>query len=427
MKTARRATTWLAASALALAGALGPADESDAREPKRPPPETKKVEGLTPAVHKKLTKAQEHLNAEPPQTAESRKILAELLKSDKLNNHERSLVHQTYGYLYAGQEKYPQAIASFEKCLQLGGLPDASALNTEYNLAQLYLMTEQYDRGIAALKAWLAKVENPAASAYMMLANAYAQKEDYREALKWAEQGLAKMNPEKPRENWIRLVMQLNLSLERYKQALPYLEQLAQLWPKKNYFVQLAAIYGETGQNVKSLVVLELAYNQGWLEKSRDLERLCQMFLYQEIPYKCGLLGERHLKNGSMESTQKNWELLANAWTLSQEYDKALGPLSRAARLADKGDLYLRLGQIHIDGERWGPAEKALRDALKKGELKNPGQAKLLVGITFFNRKKYDSAASWFRRAREHSKTRRDANSWLTAIRARGDFAPAGG
>ncbi|MCE2389864.1 MAG: tetratricopeptide repeat protein [Proteobacteria bacterium] len=427
MKITKRATSLLTATALSLAGALGLAYEADAREPKRPPPETKKVEAVTKATYDKLTKAHEHLNTDPPQTAQAAKILQGLLKSDKLNNHERSLAHQTYGYLYAGQENYPQAIASFRKCLQLGGLPDASALNTEYNLAQLYLVTEQFDLGIKTLKAWLDKVENPGPSAYMMMANAYAQKENYREALNWAEQGLAKMNPEKPRENWIRLVMQLNLSLERYKQALPYLEQLTRQWPKKTYFMQLAAIYGETGQNTKSLVVLELAYHQGWLEKTRELERLCQMFLYHEIPYKCGVLGEKHLGDGSMESNQKNWELLANAWTLSQEYDKALKPLERAASLADKGELFVRLGQIHIDGERWAPAEKALRRALDKGELNNPGQAKLLLGITFFNRKKFDSAANWFRQARSHPKTRRDANSWLTAIRARGDFAPVGG
>ena len=426
MKTTRRTTSLLTTAALALACALGPAFEADAREPKRPPPETKKVEAVTKATYDKLTKAHEHLNAEPAQTAQASKILDGLIKSDKLNNHERSLVHQTYGYLYAGQENYKSAIASFRKCLQLGGLPDASALNTEYNLAQLYLVTEQYDLGIRTLKNWFQKANNPGPSAYMMMANAFAQQENYREALQWAEQGLAKMNPENPRENWVRLVMQLNLSLERYKKALPYLEQLTRTWPKKTYFMQLAAIYGETGQNTKSLVVLELAYNQGWLEKTRELERLCQMFLYHEIPYKCGVLGQKHLEDGSMESNQKNWELVANAWTLSQEYDRALKPLERAASLADKGELFVRLGQIHIDSERWGLAEKALRRALDKGELKNPGQAKLLLGITFFNRKKYDSAAKWFRNARAHPKTRRDANSWLTAIRARGDFAPVG-
>ena len=190
-----------------LGGAFGPASLAEAREPKRAPPKTKKVEAVSKKVADRLNAANEDINAE--QYAPALQKLNDILKmgEDKLNKHEQALTHQSLGFVYAQQEKYRQAITSFNKAISLKSLPDGTQLNLQYNLGQLYLITEQYDMGIKTLLDWFEKAENPGASAYFMLANAYAQMEDYKKSLEWAEKGLTKM--EEPKEAWIRLVVQL--------------------------------------------------------------------------------------------------------------------------------------------------------------------------------------------------------------------------
>ncbi len=404
-----------------LAGVLGPASPAEARE-RRAPPKTKKVEAVSKRVADKLNEANQLIAGEEsslPEAERYRRGLALLqqiwdMGEDKLNKHEQALVQQSFGFIYAQQEKYGKAIEAFKRTLALGALPDGTQLNLQYNLGQLYLIEGRYKEGIAALLDWFEKAENPAASAYMMMANAYAQQEKYAEALNWAEQGIAKMD--EPKENWLRMTVQLRLQLKKYKDAIPGLETLLTYWPKEAYWKQLAAVYGETGRDLDSLVALEMAYRSGFFDEDREIVRLAQMYLFQEVPYKAGTLMEEHIGDGKVEKTQKNWELQGNAWMLSQELEKALGPLERAARESDEGTLYLRLGQIHIDAERWGDANKALRRASQKGGLKNPGNAHLLRGIALYNMKQYKGARGQFQLARKDPKSRKPAIQWLRVV-----------
>ena len=412
-------------SALALgflAGALG-SSVSEARE-RRAPPKTKKVQAVTKKVADKLNEAnaliggaEEHKNV--PEAERMRRGLALLdqiwaMGEDKLNKHERALVQQSYGFAYASQEKYGKSIDAFVKAIALQSLPDGTQLQLQYNLGQLYLIEGRYKEGIETLLGWFEKAENPSASAYMMMANAYAQQEDYAEALNWAEKGMEQM--EEPKENWVRLTVQLRLQLKRYKEAIPGLELLLTHWPKEAYWKQLAAVYGENGRDRDSLVALEMAYLSGFFDEDREVTRLAQMYLFQEIPYAAGLLMEKHLADEIVEKTGKNYELQGNAWMLSQELQRALEPLELAAKESDEGKLYLRLGQIHIDAERWKAANNALRRAIEKGGLKNTGSAHLLRGIALYNLKDNKAARAQFRQAAKYERTEKPAQQWMRVL-----------
>ena len=361
---------------LAAAFLAGPAL---ARDPEREPPKTRKEEALSKRTYEALNKANEALQAEDFRTAESH--LNALLNSGRtLNSHEQSMIQQTFGYSYSSQEKYPQAIKAFEKALALGGLPDTAALNTQFNLGQLYMMNEQYEKGITILTDWFGKATNPPASAYMLMANAHAQraagspeseeKRHYREAWKWAKQGLAKMD--KPREPWMRLGAQLNLTLDDWKTASHWLEQLVRRWPKETYLKQLTAVYGQLDQARKALIAMELAEMEGYLTESKELVRLAQLYLYNETPYKAAVLLEKHMADGTVERNEDNYELLANAWTMSRDYEKALDPLEKAASRSGDGKLWVRLGQLHLDGERWEGSRCGHREGHQQGRPEEP-------------------------------------------------------
>ena len=420
----------LRAIALAVALIFVATPTLAAREPKREAPKTKKVEAVSKRVYDMLNKANEALQAEPPNYGVAEKELNAILALPKTNSHELALVHQSFGYLYSAREQYGRSIKSFEKALELEGLPDSAQLNTQFNLGQLYMLQENYDKGISILTNWFEKAQNPPASAYMLMANAYAQKASnmsdssrekaaYQSAWKWAKQGLDKMEPSKPHEAWMRLGSQLNLALENYKTAAYWLEQLTRRWPKETYLKQLTAVYGQLEQPRRALVAMEMANMEGYLDDSKEFERLGQLYLFNEVPYSAAVLLEEKIAAGVVEKTTKNYELLANSWTMAREYDKALGPLERAASSSGDGKLYVRLGQLHIDGERWKEAEAAIRKGINKGGVDSVGEAYLLLGISQFQGNNLSAARASFDRASRDSKVAKSSRAWIQAINAR--------
>ena len=420
----------LRALALAVALIFVATPTLAAKEPKREAPKTKKVEAVSKRVYTMLTKANDALQAEPPNFGVAEKELNAILALPKANSHELALVHQSFGYLYSSKEQYGRSIKSFEKALALEGLPDSAQLNTQFNLGQLYMLEENYDKGISILTNWFDKAQNPPASAYMLMANAYAQKASnmtdssrekaaYRNAWKWAKQGLDKMDQSKPREAWMRLGSQLNLALENYKTSAHWLEQLARRWPKETYLKQLTAVYGQLEKPRRALVAMEMANMAGYLTESKEFERLGQLYLFNEVPYSAAVLLEEKIASGTVAKTTKNWELLANSWTMAREYDKALKPLERAASAASDGKLYVRLGQLHIDGERWKEAEAAIRKGINKGGVDSVGEAYLLLGITQFQSQNFGAARASFDRAGRDAKVAKSSRAWIQAINAR--------
>lgn len=53
--------------------------------------------------------------------------------------------------------------------------------------------------------------------------------------------------------------------------------------------------------------------------------------------------------------------------------------LDLVARKSNKGDLYLNLAKSHLRRHEWGLARLAIEEALSKGHLSDPTQAKHLL------------------------------------------------
>jgi Flp pilus assembly protein TadD len=110
------------------------------------------------------------------------------------------------------------------------------------------------------------------------------------------------------------------------------------------------------------------------------------------------------------------YELLANSWIAAREYDRSLVPLQKAADLAPDGNLYVRLGQVRMQREEWGEAVRLFQKAIEKGDLKEPGNAYLLLGISLYNDERVEGARASFARARNHESSRTQADAWLAHI-----------
>lgn len=215
---------------------------------------------------------------------------------------------------------------------------------------------------------------------YMRLANEQVLLEDFEAALPLAKRAVA-MSEDNPREGWLRLLLGIHFSLEQYPEAAGVLERLVSLWPKKTYWMQISLVYATIGEGHKSLAALETAYREGFLTESRELVRLAQLYLQHEMPYKAAAVLEKGFEDELIEDTKRNWELLANSLIRAQELDRALVPLERAAELSEDGNLYMRIGQIHLEAGKRKKAAAAFSRAVEKGNLDRPDSANILLDV----------------------------------------------
>ena len=113
------------------------------------------------------------------------------------------------------------------------------------SLGQLYMVQEDYKRGIQYVLQWQKEIEKVTAQSYALLGQAYFSLEDYKKSLSSIETAikLAEEEGYKPRENWY-VIMAANISemkseigeKESLRRQLPIYEILVNLYPKKLYF-----------------------------------------------------------------------------------------------------------------------------------------------------------------------------------------------
>ena len=389
------------------------AEAKDEKRREKPKPQTRRIESTGKFAFKRLERAQKALSE--GRANEALKSLEELrAREAKLSDHEKAMMWQTFAYAYSNQERYAQAAQAFEKCLATNALPPEAVVNARYNLAQLYLVQENYTKAIENFEIWFRSAENPSADAHHMMAAAYSQANRLRQALPHAKKAVTKLAS--PKESWLQLLLSLHIQLQQYGDAVGVIKKLIVSFPKKTYWMQLVTAYTQLEDKKKALATMELAERQGFLTSENEVKNLIQLYLHNDIPYRAAEVIEKAIARGRIPNTVKNQELLANTWLHARERDKATAPLERAADMAGDGNIWVRLGQIHLAQERWGQARAAFGKALQKGGLRDTGNVHLMLGISHASESRWKDARQAFSAAKKYDKTAKSATQWLGHI-----------
>ena len=390
---------------------MGAAESSQRRETRRTP-------SMRERVYSRLSEAQ--ACAELDDTECAMELLAEVRDMRNLNSYETAQMWNFYAFIYFGLDNYREAVRAYEMVLVQPDLPLGMETNTIFTLTQLYFQLEQYQQSLDMLARWFDVAENPGPDPYYLRAQIHYQIQQYREGIEPIRQAIevAQIQGKTVQENWYRLLNVFYYELEDYPNVIGVLRTLIESWSKREYFIQLSAMYGQQGEDNKQLALFETAFEAGWLQRSSEYVQLSQLLLQAEVPVKAALIMEASLNEGIVESTENNWRVLAQAWQLAQEDVKAIPALSHAAGLSDSGELNLRLAQSHQNLAQWQECTDAARDGLRKGDLRRADQGSMILGACLFELDEYGQARTAFQSAEEDSRSRTSARSWIRYVNA---------
>jgi len=399
-----------------ISGSVDLGGQAIAQEKKK----TRRVPAMRESTYKRLAEAQVMIDPESTPREEGEpapvpkgtprdaiNLLLKLKDRRGLNSYELAQVWNTLAFGYYTIEDIPNTVGAYEQVLAQGTITQALEQSVLRALFQLYYSQEQYAKSIQYMEKWEALREQPDAGVTFIKATAYYQMDRFRDALKTAllVEQIALQQQKTIKENWWYLQVVIYNELIEIDNVIAVLEKLIVNYPKKQYWMHLAGMYGEKNWDDLSLSAYYAIYTQGMFNKESEVVMLSQRLLNAEVPFEAATILEKGFKDGLIKETEKNLKLLATAYTMAQEMSKAIDAWRDATKFTKDGVLYYRLAQALANEDRHKAATVAYQDALDAGKLKDLGDVNFWYGISLMQLENWDRAIKAFRASAKADRT----------------------
>jgi len=390
------------------------AEDSDSQSSSK---RVRRTQTMRPVIYKKLDAVR--ALADEKKYAEALDDLKSV-ENIRRNSYEQAMTFNMYAYVYFNKEDYKGAIKAYEQVVAIDNIPESLEQTTLYSLAKLHLIQEDYKKSLETLNKWFAVVEKPGAEAYILRAQMQFQLENYGKALPDVKKAIAMVKEQgnQPKENWLMLERAVYYQNKDFKSLARCLQDLATLYPKAQYWTQLAAVYSELNKPLLELSTLETAYDQGYLKREGDLMNFAYALMGQDIPYKAAAVIEKGMKDEIIKPSAKNLSTLGDAWMLAKEYDKAIVEMTKAAGESQKGSDFFKLAQIHTERQEWKLALQNVNSALEDKDFDKAASAYVLKGNILFNMNDLSRAKQSFVKAEDYPEVEKTAGQWLAFVEA---------
>ncbi|AHF93807.1 hypothetical protein OPIT5_30230 [Opitutaceae bacterium TAV5] len=373
-------------------------------------------------------------------------LIASLLPDTKPDTYDRFVLQQLQAQMLLSQSAWAAAIPPLENILALDAthtarapreaawLTPATRLDVLRTLAQLHYTLASglpatatpadrragYRRALDYLRQTAPPPPTPPTPEYqsflasLLYALATADpaapdKAILSETLAAAGRGLALTAV--PGEQFFVILLAAHQQLGHPAAVAETLERLVAVAPaNKGYWSQLAGAWlnvaavaaaGEPDRpsaarsaSFRAIHAIERAQKHGALDTPKDNQNLVGLYLNLGSPEHAIALLEAGLRDGRIEETRRNYELLAAAWLGIERPDRALETYAAAtARFPKEGQLDLQASQLLYSAGHPDQALATARAGLAKGSVEKPGLAHTWVAFLAWELARYDEAA----------------------------------
>ena len=362
---------------------------------------------------------------------------------------DMAIITDVEAKVYLQKGDYSKVIAPWETALKLSDkhkyLSDTSVQDIIYYLAQIYyqeatstkvqaVQKQNFAKATSYLERWFANSARPdtdatkqeAAIFYANLLYNQAvidpdniNKEFLNKAEAEVEKGL-RMSA-RPKETFYVILLAIAQQKGDYHRLAELLELLVKQNPqKKDYWAQLAGVYGNLAAaekdekkireyNIRSINAIERAQALGFMKTPKENYTLFGLYFNVSQFGRATEILHAGLRDGSIESEQKNWELLASSYQQVDQPFKAIEALNEGAKKFPKsGQLDYQAATIHYSLNKPEGAYKALQSAVAKGGLAKPGAVHAFMGYVCWEMGKFNEALDAINKALTFPDTQND-------------------
>lgn len=378
-------------------------------------------------------------------------ILNGILPKVPADSYDAEWVYGTEGTIYIQNLNKPAlALASFEHALAIDDrkhffdkkqvqqvLFEVSQISYQQAVAAKDINAKQalFDNAVATLDRWLKNADNASltqekcqyiATVYFFIGQGgselgSAHKEDkamLTKALYWIDRGMQSVI--RPNDTLIQmyaLKVAALYQLGRYPEMADCLEFELKYKPNnKNNWIQLAVIYQQLADlatskkdpqtafnyTVREILTFQRAQALGFMNTPEDNLNIVKLFsTINQYSKACELL-ESGMKNGTIESTPDNWEMLGTWYQQIDRNDQAVKAFTTATELFPTNPkLEYELAQVYLGIPNEKEAFEHIKACIAKGNLPQAHVGWLFYTYAAINLQKFDDALKGAHEAEE--------------------------
>jgi predicted Zn-dependent protease len=370
---------------------------------------------MSSGTQKDLNKALDLVNSNKYDEADP--ILQKVLADGKASKYARALALEAEGQIASGKQDDAAAIKYFRDAYAIDALPNSQQFQVLYNVAIIQIQSEKYQDALNTLAEWFKVTGAQKAEAYALQGNAYYRLEQFQPAVDAIKKALSLSD--KPSESWNQILMASYAELEQYDEAAKVLEQqLAKNPNDVKLTTQLATVYVRGKQDQKAVDLLASAKQKGLLTNESDYKLMAQLYDQLDKPKEGAAVLSEGFTKGIIKPSYEMYKLLGDSYALAADDAHAIEAYGKASGLSKDGNVDYVRGSLLLNNDRAKEAVEALRQAVAKGSLKQPGEAYILLGDAENNENNSAGATAAWEKAKAYPSTKQMAEQRLKSMKS---------
>lgn len=356
-------------------------------------------------------------------------LLKGMLRYAQPNSYDQAVAYDILSKILLQKSDYEASINPMERAYQLGVqnkgyFDDRSQLERLYYLSQLYyqeasntkqasLKVQYFNKAAEYIEIWLKTNPKPTDDGRLFYASllynqaildpANIDPELLKKAQEQVQEGL--VSTLNPKESFYVIYLATLQQQEDHIRSAEILELLVKQYPsKKSYWQQLMNTYATLAAlskteddaleyNLRSILTIERAQALGHMKSPKDNYNLVGIYFNIKQFDKATDLLYKGLTDGSIESDQRKWELLAYSYQQVHKEFQAIEVLKEAANLyPTAGQLHNQIAQIYYSLDKVQETYRHLNLALAKGGLTKPDDVYYFKAYICYELLKYEEA-----------------------------------
>jgi predicted Zn-dependent protease len=350
--------------------------------------------------------------------AKAEQVLGPIAEGSK-SKYAQALALQGLANLKYNDGDIKGAIATLQKSLAIGVMPNDTYFQLLYELAQFQLADEQYQAALDTIAKWRAEGKKETADSYALEGNAYYRLEKYPEAIAAVQK--AKSLTDKPKDTWNQILMASYAQSGQKDQAMKLAqEQLAANPNDPEARANAVSVLVNAEKYPEAIQLLEKARAAGTLTEEKDNMTLAKLYLLQaqssNDPAPDAAKAAQVLQDGIAKHTitgnSETYKLMGQSYEMAGNSDKAIAAYNQALPQATDGESALRAAHLLMVENKFSQAKPLLEQAIQKG-VKHKGTAYMLLAETERGLKNKPAAIAAMKQAAQQPETAEKAKAWL--------------